>query len=173
MKSRKANKNDFENIKDFYYDVMINTPNIVELAKWIPNRHPTVNDLKEHFDSENFYILERDGKIAGAFVLSMEQGEEYHDQPWKIEVKDNEACVIHLLCVRPEFKGQNIGSILVDDALELAKKSKKKVCRLETMTPNLPAMKLYESKGFEQRGKVHWFKEDAEWLDFYLYEYIL
>lgn len=62
---------------------------------------------------------------------------------------------IHItnIVVRKNLRNQNIGSIILSNLIEIAKKSKdKNSLTLEVNTNNIPAQKLYEKFGFKKVG---------------------
>ena len=56
--------------------------------------------------------------------------------------------VIHLLMVRPSAAGKGIGSLIENDAMELAKQQACVAVRLDTGEQNVPAASLYKKLGF-------------------------
>ena len=57
------------------------------------------------------------------------------------------------------------------EAIELAKAKCMKAIRLDALATNTPAHKLYESQGFEYRGKQNLYAENTGWTDFFFFEY--
>lgn len=90
--------------------------------------------------------------------------------PWKLEAADDEVCVVHILCVAPEFQKKGIAARTMRDVIEMSRESGKKAVRLDAMKCNTPARRLYESLGFSTAAERNWHTENAGWTDFILYE---
>lgn len=168
-----ASKSDFEEIKAFYNHVIDCTEGMEKYARWKKGIHPTDSGICEYIENNAMYLLTENGEIAGAIAITMAQTQDYRPVSWKINAKDDEVSVIHILAVSPEFQRKGIGKRLIDEAVSLSKKQGKLSCRLDALSSNTPAQKMYEAKGFEYRGKQRWYAENTGWADFYLYEYVL
>lgn len=80
-------------------------------------------------------------KLAGIIIVVPP------DSPARRLAKDNEA-EIHLLGVKPEYRGHGIGRKLVEAAITRAKQSGYSKLILWTQLSMTEAQKLYESEGF-------------------------
>ena len=81
--------------------------------------------------------------------------------------------MIHALGIMPTSHGKGLGKQLVQEAIFAARKSNQKAIRLDVLSGNLPAMKLYEHMGFIYKQTLQLFYEDTGLTDFLLYELIL
>lgn len=81
-----------------------------------------------------------------------------------IRAKSNE-CEMHLLGVMPDFRGNGLGRILVNKAIEYARKKKWSKMILWTQKPMKEAQLLYESAGFVRTGEMQ-----RNGIDFIVYE---
>lgn len=111
-----------------------------------------------------------DNFIAGSMAVTMEQGADYQDIPWKINAQDNEVAVIHMLGVNPEYQRMGVGERLIDEAIRLATERGKKAVRLDALATNVPAQHLYLKKRFEYIEKKNLYAENTGWTDFFFYE---
>jgi ribosomal-protein-alanine N-acetyltransferase len=67
------------------------------------------------------------------------------------------------LAVKPEFQGRGIGSLLLSNAIDLAKRKKVQWARLEVRPSNLRVISLYERFGFKKIGKRrHYYFDTGE-----------
>lgn len=57
------------------------------------------------------------------------------------------------ICTAPEVRGHGVGGALLDDALAAADTSGIECVYLEVRTSNIPARRLYESRGFAMVGQ--------------------
>jgi ribosomal protein S18 acetylase RimI-like enzyme len=65
-----------------------------------------------------------------------------------IEFFSDEYAEVKRMYVRPQFRGQGLGRLLLDKLVAHANERKTPLLRLETGTYMIPAIKLYESYGF-------------------------
>ena len=166
MELVRARENDFNRIKDFYYDLIDNTPEIDKHAQWKKGLHPDEEDIFSFIQNEEMYI-------TGAAAVTNCQGSDYHDVDWEVKLSDEEVSVIHLLGVGPSFQGQGIANKLIDEIISLSRNQGKKSLRLDAIASNIPAQHMYTSKGFAYMGKQNLFAGNTGWIDFYFYEYAL
>lgn len=76
------------------------------------------------------------------------------NSPAKVMAGVNE-CEMHLLGVKPEYRGLKLGTQLVDAALGHAKENQWSKMLLWTQENMINAQKLYRSCGFEETGEMH------------------
>ena len=76
-----------------------------------------------------------DDEVAGCIALT--------------KMKDEDACEMKRLYVRPVFRKNKIGRILIDDLLASAKERNYRIMRLDTFEKLQPAVHLYQQYGFK------------------------
>ena len=170
MKLDKATINDFESIIKFYDDVILRTPEMETYARWKKGQHPTEEGIKAYIEEESMYLYKKNDTIVGAMAVTMYQGEDYHAIEWAKHVEDNEASVIHILAVNPDYQGTGVGAEMICEAISLSVDSGMKSIRLDALASNTPAHKIYKRIGFEYRGKQHLYAENTGWTDFLFFE---
>lgn len=168
-----AKNSDYERIVEFYKYVIDHTENMSRYGRWIYGKHPTDEMIKKYVDDGYMYYETDEGKITVAVAVTPFQGEDYHPIEWGIDAKDDEVMVIHLLCVNPDKQNCGLAKRAISNIIEAARHDGKKSVRLDALSCNIPAHKLYESLGFQKCGTQNWFASNTGWIDFYLYEYIL
>ena len=166
----KATESDFERLTRFYRHAVSETKNMELYARWVYGLHPTDKMILDHIKSGDMFFSELDGKIASAVAVVPCQEKKYHDVPWKLGLADDEVCVVHILCVTPEFQKKGIAARTMRDVIEMSRESGKKSVRLDALKCNTPARRLYESLGFSTAAERNWHTENAGWTDFVLYE---
>lgn len=62
---------------------------------------------------------------------------------------------------------------MVKEVIRIAGERHQRAIRLDVLNGNMPALKLYESMGFEHRRTTQMFYEDTGWTDYLLYELVL
>ena len=75
------------------------------------------------------------------------------------------------LALRAGADGVHVG--LSDMGIQKAREMGKKAVRLDALSCNLPAQKLYRSMGFAEVGTARWQSANLGWTDFVLYELFL
>lgn len=170
MKLDKATINDFASIIKFYDDVISRTPEMETYARWKKGQHPTEEGIKAYIEEGSMYLYKENDTIVGAMAVTMYQGEDYHVIEWAKHVEDNEASVIHILAVNPDYQGTGVGAEMIRVAINLSADSGMKSIRLDALASNTPAHKIYKRIGFEYRGKQHLYAENTGWTDFFFFE---
>ena len=173
MELIRASANDFERLTDFYRYVILNTENMDIYAKWVYGQHPTDEMIQKYIDEEAMYFCEIDGSIISAVAVTAYQGEDYHGTDWALPLSDDEAAVVHILCIDPKLQKQGVAKEIMRLVIELSKSMNKKAVRLDALSCNTPAHRLYEKLGFIRKGQKHWYADNVGWTDFYLYELVL
>lgn len=65
------------------------------------------------------------------------------------KMKDHGVCEMKRLYVKPNFRKNKIGKMLVEDLLNSATEREYKIMRLDTLLKLQPAIRLYEQLGFK------------------------
>lgn len=173
MELIRAAINDFDRLTDFYRDVILHTENMDIYAKWVYGQHPTDKMIRKYIREGAMYFCEKDGSIISAVAVTAYQGEDYHDIDWALHLSDDEAAVVHILCVGPKLQKQGIAKETMRLIIELSRRMSKKAVRLDALSCNTPAHRLYEELGFCRKGQKRWYADNVGWIDFYLYELVL
>ena len=116
--------------------------------------------LEEGFSSEKlitelndknseFYFTKSDNEVIGYLKLNFGESQ--------TELKDNKALEIERIYVSKEFHGKNIGQLLYNKAIEIAKNKKVDYVWLGVWEENLRAISFYKKNGFVAFDK-HIFK---------------
>ncbi len=154
MEMIRASENDFDRLTEFYRDVILHTENMDIYAKWIYGQHPTDEMIMGYIDEGAMYLCENDGAIISAVAVTPYQGEDYHDTEWSVVAADDEVSVVHILCVDPKLQKQGIARKTMELVIQMSRKMGKKAVRLDALSCNTPAHRLYSSSGFEKKGSA-------------------
>ena len=92
-------------------------------------REKTIHELQKHKD--DMRILIKDGKDIGVTTF----------------YEENNQYVVGLIMIHPEYQGEGLGSKIIKEYIDLAKKSNKKI-KIKVYKEN-PAKRLYERLGFK------------------------
>jgi len=164
---------DFEVVRAGYVDVAENTPQIERHARWVYGKHPTDGMIRAYVDNDEMYLLMEGDDVAGMVAIVMRQDEDYQEIPWAERLANDEVATLHILAIRPAFRGRRLGSTMLEAAARLARQSGRRAMRLDVLESNLPAQRMYERAGFSYRGKRSQYAENTGWTDFLYYEMAL
>ncbi len=81
------------------------------------------------------FVAYVDGRPAGSIAITR---------------NDDESCEVKRLYVRPEFRGRHLGKVLLDRAIEEARRLGYRFMRLDTFPFMEGAIRMYEQYGFER-----------------------
>jgi len=161
MDPRKANEGDLPEVFRIFQDA-IRHMRSCGIEQW-DEVYPDLERLREDISEGFLYVLEENGRIAAAFVLTPENDEAYGPGRWRYPA---ETCgVLHRLCVDPAFQGRGIGAQAVLAAERILTQMGGLSMRLDAFSQNPAALSLYEKLGYARVGEVH-FRKGL----FYLFE---
>ena len=112
--------------------------------------------ISEDITKNNMYTGMIDGKIAVCFVLSEEYDEEYKNGKW--QWPESKFCIIHRLCVSPDFQNRGIAKETLKYIEELCKSQGYDSIRLDCFTENPYSRRLYDKAGYSVVGYSNWRK---------------
>lgn len=161
IKLRKAEMKDL-NVIVSIYNKAIEVMNQNEIMQW-DSIYPNRVVLKEDILNGEMLLGEIDNSIVSIAVINKECDEEYETANWKY--KDLSYCVIHRLCVNPNFQNRGIGTKTMLLIESLCRTRGFETVRLDAFSLNPYALKMYEKLGYVRVGEATWRKGL-----FYLYE---
>ena len=181
---RQAKPEECDGVNQFYCDLIDSMHNIEFKPAWKMGVYPTEQLIRNAINEQTLFIAiltsentiknpETGEIIVGAMILNHDCADEYKNAKWRIEAKKEEVMVIHLLAVSLFYQGKGIAKQMMSNAIEICKKDSIKAIRLDILSTNSPAEKLYLSMGFNYVGTVKMFYEDTGLTDFILYELVL
>ena len=128
--------------------------------------YPDLPTITEDIAKNQMYIGMIDNNIAVCFVLSEEYDEEYKNGKW--QWPDSKFCVIHRLCVNPQFQNQGIATKTMKYIEKVCKEAGYDSIRLDCFTQNPYSRKLYEKAGYSVVGYADWRKGRFELREKYI-----
>lgn len=108
----------------------------------------------QSFEKELENPLKKYGAPSGDLILAL-WNDEAAGCIALTKMKDNGACEMKRLYVKPEFRKNKIGKVLVETLLDSAKKKGYTIMRLDTFEKLQPAIKLYENYGFKNSSAYY------------------
>lgn len=170
---RTADIADYDNVRDFYYDMTDELEHAEYSPQWKKDEFPTQEYLLGAIKNNELYIGEIDGRIASCMVINHEYSEGYRDVKWSVEASDQELLIIHLLGVRRMYSGQGIARQMIGKVIDFAREKNIKAIRLDVIEENVPAAIVYTRLGFKYIETIKLYYEDTGWTDFKMFEYII
>lgn len=154
LKFSKAKKEDLEEIFMLYRNAIAKMDE-QKIPQW-DEIYPDKKTLSDDIEKNQMYVGKKNGKIALCFVLNEECDEEYKKAKWICP--NARFCVIHRLCVTPDFQHQGLASQAMNHIEEFCKKAKYDSIRLDCFTQNPYSRKLYDKKHYAITGYADWRK---------------
>lgn len=154
MHYRKGTINDIDPVFDMVKKV-IDDMNRRGLYQW-DDIYPAKSDFLSDIENDTLYVLENENAIIAVYVISEESDEAYDKCKW--DNPDDTTCIIHRLCIDPEYQNNGLGKKIMQHIEEQAKKMDYESIRLDVFTENPCALALYKNSGYEERGYADWRK---------------
>ena len=173
MKLRPAEKDEFECVRDFYWELIDLMQGRPDTVGWKKGIYPSDSFLSDSIDRGELYILETEAGLSASVILNSSWNEGYDGLPWSIECGREDVLVPHALGVHPSMHMCGIGTAVVSDIISIAKALGKKTVRLDILKGNTAAERLYSKSGFSFVGSNDMFYEDTGLTEFLMYELIL
>ena len=123
------------------------------LNQWNWGLYPTEEMIRNDVERGEMYICRMEGVVAAAIVLTEQADPEYSGVPWTGGIRPG---YLHLLAIDPPQQGAGLGGDLLDDALQILRRSGCDCVRCDTNRENRRARRLYEKMGFRICGNVSW-----------------
>ena len=148
LKFQLAEKADLEEIIQLYKNAIVkmDEQNIPQWDEVYPDSTILEDDVKKN----QMFIGKKNDKIAVCFVLNEECDEEYKNGKWICP--DSRFCVIHRLCVSPDFQNQGIAGETMKHIEEVCRAQKYDSIRLDCFTKNPYSRRLYDKCGYTVTG---------------------
>ena len=152
MELIRATERDVDDLLAFYRHVADNMEE-QGIDHWHWGRYPNEQFIREDIaKGEMYYMLE--GKtISAAVVITVGQEKEYDSLPWSCGVRPGS---FRRLAVHPSMQGAGLGGLVLDDVLQLLRRSGCDCARCDTAEVNRHAIRLYEKLGFRPCGTMYW-----------------
>ena len=150
----KANINQTEEVFSIF-SAAINHMEEDGIHQW-DSIYPDKTVITEDIVRKQLYTGVIDGKIAVCFVLSEDYDEEYKNGQW--QWPESKFCIIHRLCVSPDFQNKGIAAETLKYIEKLCKSQGYDSIRLDCFTENPYSRKLYDKAGYSVVGYADWRK---------------
>ncbi len=152
MELIRATERDVDELLAFYRHVA-DTMEEKGLQQWHWGRYPNEEMIRGDIAQGDLYYLLEGNTIAAAVVLMTGQEKAYDRLQWSCGVKPG---IFHRLAVHPAMQGAGLGGLVLDDVLQLLRRSGCDCARCDTAEVNRHAIRLYEKLGFRPCGTMYW-----------------
>jgi ribosomal protein S18 acetylase RimI-like enzyme len=160
---RRATLNDISGIMQLIAEV-VPVMNAGGNFQW-DNSYPNAAVFEKDIESDQLWVADTDGDIAGVSAITTDQEPEYAQVGWDL---DETAIVTHRLAVSTRYRGQGIAAKLMQQAEEEALDRGIKILRVDTNTNNQATQQLFPKLGYKYAGEISLgFRPN---LRFYCYE---
>ena len=149
MNFRLANINDLNTIKSMY-ECIVENMNQNNIHIW--NKYYPFECFAGDINNQRFYVLEENNNLVAACALC-DFNEAEKNMEW--ENKKAKALYIDRLGVNVNYQGKGYGSLLIKNAIEVARNGQFDYLRLFVVNKNKPAIGLYEKNGFERLNGIY------------------
>lgn len=173
IKLKKASEEELDQIRALYWRLLDSSPKYGEILQWKKDIYPKDDDWTAYIVKGEMYLILQDADVIGAAAVTNAQSEAYRKIHWTVKAEDQEAAVVHLLMISPEYQGHGVATAALDAIIRLAAEKNKKAVRLDAIRTNVPAQKLYEKYGFVNCGTAQGYYESTGKTEFVFYEYAL
>lgn len=114
--------------------------------------YPSLAEVQDDISAGNLFIYQHEFTSIAVVCLNTSEPEEYSEAKWKYPLP---ALVVHRLAVFPSWRNRKIAEKLMDFAYEYARGKGYRSIRLDAITSNPQAIRLYEKCGYEETGSIH------------------
>lgn len=115
--------------------------------------YPDLESVVEDARSQSLFVARQDERCVGSVCLNRNAPEQYRSVSWSYPSMS--ALVVHRLCVDPQWQRQGVARQLMDFAEQFAQLEGYAIIRLDAYLGNPTAIQLYERRGYQRMGEVH------------------
>lgn len=149
MQIRLATVDDLEQLMEFYEAMCAVLGQQAFMPEGNKGGFPPRAMVEDAIKNKAQFILEADGRLAAAYILSSDCDPAYRTVHWGVDVPTEQASVMHALRVLPAYSGRGYAKALLEHAIRQAKDRGQKAFRLDVLTGNEIPIKMYLGYGFQ------------------------
>jgi GNAT superfamily N-acetyltransferase len=140
---RNARSDELDNVSLLLKDAYQQYENIIHPEAW-KSYLEDIMDVRSRLGKSDLIIAELNHGLAGAVTLYLD-GSHSFPEAWP-----KGWAVVRLLAVRPEYRGQGIGRVLMEECIRRCRQAKVAAIGLHTTEAMDIARQMYERMGFER-----------------------
>ena len=149
MEIRKGTNEDVKMISQLYDELNDYLSHHINYPGWIKGVYPTYETAVQGIHENNLFIALNDDQIVGTVILRHIPEKGYNSVNWYNHLDYSEIFVVYTFAVHPDYLHQGIGQEIMKFIIDYAKSMGMKAIRLDVYENNIPAIRLYESFGFQ------------------------
>lgn len=154
IKIEKGTQKNIDEIARLYDDVNDFLEKGLNYPGWRKGIYPIRENAVNGVEQDCLFVAGLKDKIVGSVILSHEPESGYENAVWRYEGGYDRILVVHTLVVHPDYLKLGIGRELLHFAEKYGLENGMKAIRLDVNDKNTPAIKLYESCGYEYIATV-------------------
>lgn len=145
---------DLDAIEQLYNDATDALETGINYPGWKKGIYPIREDAAESINDNSLFVARNDKDIIGSIILNHHPEENYNSVKWQYDGDYRDVLVVHTLVIHPAFTKLGIGRQLMGFANSFGLQNGIKSIRLDVYENNAPAIKLYESCGYQYVAKI-------------------
>ncbi len=114
--------------------------------------YPDASEVESDIVKGELFLYQHYFTSIGVVCLNTVEPEGYNEIEWKYQ---GPSLIVHRMAVHPVWRNMKIAEKLMVFAYEYAKKKHFNSIRLDAITRNPSALRLYEKCGYESAGNLH------------------
>lgn len=163
MEIKLAKKNDIEELNVLFKDVIKDLKEVKKIDMLWGDVYPFC-EFETDITNNEMYIIKKDNKLIGSFVLSNFDDPDYKEIDWDKNLK--KFIYLNRLVISPKEQGKGYAKKVMTYIDEYAQNNNLDSIRLTVYEKNINAIRLYEKNGFKRIQKGNWQLEDRIFIGF-------
>ena len=115
LRLKKVSIKDLDQIRALYWRLLDSSPKYGQILQWKKNIYPNDDDWNSYIVKGEMYLILKDTDVIGAVAVTNAQSKEYRKIHWKVKADDQDAAVVHLLMILPEYQGDGAATVALDE----------------------------------------------------------
>lgn len=150
---RKADFNDVSQIMDIIKQAQEFFKNS-KIDQW-QNNYPNIETINNDILNGYSYLLEVNNQIVATLAIIFDREKTYDKIYFGKWMSDKDYVTIHRIAIANEFKGLNIGEMMIDKTVQLAQKNLVDSIKVDTHKDNIVMQKFLLKNKFEYCGIIY------------------
>ncbi len=150
---RKADFNDVLQIMDIIKQAQEFLKNS-KIDQW-QNNYPNIETINNDILNGYSYLLEVNNQIVATLAIIFDREKTYDKIYFGKWISDKDYVTIHRIAIANEFKGLNIGEMMIDKTVQLAQKNLVGSIKVDTHKDNIVMQKFLLKNKFEYCGIIY------------------
>lgn len=131
---------------------------IDQWQKGYPNRE----SLGEDISRRQTYVLTKKGQVLAMLAAIYGRDKNYKNIEGSWLSKEDNYIVVHRLAVGPDYKGQGLASLMLEEVEKLGRAKGAHSLRIDTHRDNKAMLRMLERSGFIHCGKIYLLDENLD-----------